>query len=170
MTLFPIFWLTGNSGAGKTTLATAIEHKCNTTLSPEHPFARRIVVLDGDELRATISTEETLTPEDRRKHNLRTARLANLLQSKGFIVIVAVIAPFASVRKEIDDVCHPHWIYLERSNLGADDRPYEAPEHPHLKISIDNNDARQTAGAFWGYMRQFEALDIATKKAILSVM
>jgi adenylylsulfate kinase len=91
-------------------------------------------------MRATISTEEGLSPEDRRKHNLRVSRLAGLLQSQGFLVIVSVIAPFDNVRDEVSAICHPQWIYIKRKNLEGVDRPYEAPTHPALIIDNDVHD------------------------------
>lgn len=134
---FPIIWLTGNSGAGKTTLATGLEQYCNTELGVEHAIARRVVVLDGDEMRATVSRDEGFSAEDRRKHNLRVARLAALMRDKGFLVIVAVIAPFEGVREELSVICDPLWVYVKRSGLGAEDRPYESPLSP--SIIIDND-------------------------------
>src|SRR3990167_8980601 len=127
---FPIIWLTGNSGAGKTTLAESIRQYFR-----EHPTAP--LLLDGDEMRETISRDEGFSPEDRRKHNLRIARLAKLFQSHGFLVIVAVIAPFECVRREIDVLCDPRWIYVKRSGLESQDCPYEEPESPDLVINND---------------------------------
>ena len=132
----PILWLTGNSGAGKTTLAEGLKQHFEST-DTHHPLYRRIVILDGDQMRASISVDEGFSPEDRRRHNLRVARLATELQSQGFLVVVAVIAPFQSVRDELDTICSPLWIYLKRSGLGAKDRPYEAPLHPDLLIDND---------------------------------
>lgn len=134
---FPIFWLTGNTGAGKTTLARSIEKYFNEESSVAHPAAKRVIVLDGDEMRATISTQDSFSAEDRRTHNLRVARLAKLFQSKGFLVIVSVIAPFEKVRSEIDQICDPLWVYLKRSHLEAKDKPYEFPTHPVLVIDQD---------------------------------
>ncbi len=132
-----VFWLTGNSGAGKSTLAFAAQaHFNESTL--DHSLARRIIVLDGDEMRRTVSTEESLSAEDRRKHNHRVARLADHLADQGFTVVVSVIAPFATVRQDIDELCAPRWIYVHRSGLDHPDRPYEAPENPDLQIDHDN--------------------------------
>lgn len=137
MKRFPVIWLTGNSGAGKSTLAFGVRDYVNEVLDPQHPMARRVVVLDGDEMRATVSKGAGFSPEERRNHNLRVARLAQLLSESGHFVIVAVIAPFISVRAEIDVICAPTWVYIKRSGLSADDRPYEAPKTPAL--TIDNN-------------------------------
>ena len=66
-----IFWLTGQSSAGKTTLAKAAQKK--------YP---NIINLDGDEMRRTICIGLGLSPEGRKENNLRIARLANLLASQ----------------------------------------------------------------------------------------
>ena len=133
---FHVVWLTGNTGAGKTTLAEGMKKYFNEGDQGDDR-ARRIVVLDGDEMRATVSVDEGLSPEDRRKHNLRVARLAHLMSEHGFLVIVAVIAPFAAVREELQSICDPLWVYVNRDGLGGADRPYEAPVNPSL--TIDNN-------------------------------
>lgn len=139
---FPIFWLTGNTGAGKTTLAEGLESYLNGELSADHPLARRCIVLDGDDMRATISLGATLSAEDRRQHNLRVARLAEHLQSRGFFVVVAVIAPFATVREEIESLCDPVWVYVKRvdtqphPSMGA--APYEIPKQPDFLIDHDH--------------------------------
>ncbi len=145
---FPVIWLTGNTGAGKSTLAFGVRECVNEQLDPNHFMARRIVVLDGDEMRATVSVDEDLSPEDRRKHNLRVARLANLLSESGYFVIVAVIAPFTSVRKELDDICAPTWVYIKRSGLEGIDRPYEAPKNPELIIDNDVLSIEQARATF----------------------
>jgi adenylylsulfate kinase len=149
---FPILWLTGNSGAGKTTLAMGIRDNFNGDLGQGTILDRRIVVLDGDEMRATISTEEGLSPEDRRRHNLRVARLAKLLQEHGFCVVVAVIAPFEQVRMEISSFCHPLWIYVKRSNLSGPDRPYEPPAYPVLVIDNDRCSIEQARDALVSFL------------------
>lgn len=133
---FRVVWLTGNTGAGKSTLAEGMKEYFNEQEHGEDR-ARRILVLDGDEMRATVSVDEGLSPEDRRKHNLRVARLANLMSEHGFLVLVAVIAPFATVREELQSICDPLWVYVNRDGLGGADRPYEAPVNPSL--TIDNN-------------------------------
>ncbi|HVW66142.1 MAG TPA: adenylyl-sulfate kinase [Candidatus Peribacteraceae bacterium] len=161
----PILWLTGNTGAGKTTLATAAESYFNEHQPVSCDCARRVVVLDGDDMRATISTEETLSASDRRKHNLRVARLAAHLQQRGFLVIVAVIAPFQSVRDEIQPICNPRWIYVKRSGLGAADRPYESPLDPDLIIDNDALDISNAASRFLTYIETIVAQSVIKNAA-----
>ncbi|MBI3331471.1 adenylyl-sulfate kinase [Candidatus Peregrinibacteria bacterium] len=167
---FPIFWLTGNTGSGKTTLAKTIETYFNNEKSAsDHPATRRVIVLDGDEMRQTISTQETLTPKDRRNHNLRVARLAKLFQAKGFLVVVSVIAPFENVRAEIDGVCSPLWIYLKRSGLEKADRPYEFPTHPALVLDQDVLSMKEGSDRLLRYILGTLAKDTAIRRSRMSV-
>ena len=111
-----IIWFTGNSGAGKTTLAQAIQKK-----RPE------IIILDGDEMRASISLGTGFSKEDREEHNLRVARLADVLNKQGHTIIVSVIAPFQDARNKITEICDPTWFFIKR-NLSVDvKKPYEVP-------------------------------------------
>ena len=117
-------WLTGPSGSGKTTLAKA--------LLEEIPS----VNLDGNEMRDSISETAGFSRKDRREHNLRVARLAKVL-SEQMTVVVSVIAPMESVRKEIDKICQPIWIYLKRELPERKNHFYEVSED-YETLDVDN--------------------------------
>ena len=119
-----IIWLTGHSGAGKTTLAIKL-------IQDDKSW----IMLDGDELRQSISIECGFSRKDRRLHNLRVARLANILSQQKNI-IVSVIAPLKAVRQEIDNICHPIWIYVKRTIPRTKGHFYEEPTDYFI---IDNN-------------------------------
>jgi len=121
--MFKVIWLTGQSGAGKTTLAKALQE--------EWPS----IILDGDEMRKSISVESGYTLMDRAEHNYRVARLASVL-AKQTNVIVAVIAPSADVRKEIAQICNPIWVYVKRNLPERDDHPYEE-QNDYLTVCPD---------------------------------
>lgn len=120
----PILWLTGQTGAGKTTLANAIQRKIGG------------IMLDGDEMRQSISMDLGFTKNDRDEHNLRVARLAKIL-SKRNIVIVSVIAPFKATRKKIDKIAEPIWIYVKKGFKPTNDKPYEIPTNFHIMVDSD---------------------------------
>ena len=88
-----VIWLTGLSGAGKTTLA--------QTVAPHlRARGRRVEVLDSDVVRAHISTELGFSREDRDRNVARLAFVANLLARNGVAVVVAAISPFRTARAE----------------------------------------------------------------------
>ena len=120
-----IVWLTGNSGAGKTTLAKALA-----------PYLGA-VILDGDEMRASISLGAGFSYDERRVHNLRVARLAKVLSEQGRPVVVAVIAPTPIIRRAVATVCHPCWVYVNRELAPDPERPYEPPIAPHCEVRPD---------------------------------
>lgn len=122
-----IDWICGNSGAGKTTLA--------KKMLKERSYINKPVWLDGDDLRERLGTGFALTEEDRIEHNLRTARLAKLLEDQGFDVIVSVICPYESLRQQVKEICGCRFIYYEFD--GDDeipDKPFEKPVNPDMRI------------------------------------
>src|SRR2546421_254332 len=123
----PIIWLTGQSGSGKTTLAGAIKELLGS-----------VVILDGDEMRESISTEG-FSREDRHAHNLRVARLAQVL-SKQSLVVVSVIAPFSQTRAEIDKLISPIWVLCtRREQKEGPEFPYELPNPSEVSVIAEGN-------------------------------
>ncbi|MDP2650285.1 MAG: adenylyl-sulfate kinase, partial [bacterium] len=118
-----IIWLTGQSGAGKTTLANELEVLLGG------------VVLDGDEMRESISIGAGFSKDDRDEHNMRVARLAKTL-AKRSPVIVSVISPFSETRQKIDELIKPIWIYIERDLPSTKEKPYEPPLKPDMTVTI----------------------------------
>jgi len=109
-----ILWFTGNTGAGKTATAKTISRK-------------NCIHLDGDDLRYVWSGLD-LSTKGRMENCKRTAKLANLLESQGYTVIVSVIAPTKKIREEIDRICNPIWIYVEGGAKNTPQTPYEIPK------------------------------------------
>lgn len=136
-----IIWLTGQSGAGKTTIARILEKKIGG------------VVLDGDEMRESISLGAGFSKADREAHNLRVARLAKVL-SKQSPVVVSVIAPFAATRVKIDKIAKPFWVYVERRLPLHKERPYEIPNSPHCTVSSDRQRPEECVAAILLALKQ----------------
>jgi adenylyl-sulfate kinase len=87
----PTVWFTGLSGAGKSTIASALSEQLVERGVANH-------VLDGDELRATLSADLGFSPADRTEQVRRTAHLARILGDAGVIPIVALVSPIRADR------------------------------------------------------------------------
>ena len=79
-------WLTGLSGAGKSTTTEAIQAQYGAE-------GTRIVVLDGDDLRGGLSRDLGFSNEDRDEQVRRAGEIAIVMAHQGFIVVVALVSP-----------------------------------------------------------------------------
>jgi adenylylsulfate kinase-like enzyme len=120
-----IIWLTGNTGAGKTTLAKAL---CR---------GDRTILLDGDEMRNSISRELGFKKEDRYESCIRVARLAKLLETQGYAVIVAVIAPYEDLREKIREITNCVFVWLPTGKEATEEFPYEACDRTADVVMLD---------------------------------
>lgn len=87
-----VFWLTGLSGAGKTTIGREFYKRLKSN-------DRNVVFLDGDELRQVFGNDLGYNREDRLKCAMRYARLCKMLWEQGMMVICCTISMFDEVRK-----------------------------------------------------------------------
>ncbi len=96
----PTFWLTGLSGAGKSTIAQALKVRLGEA-------QRACVVLDGDHLRSGLCADLGFSPQDRAENIRRVAHVCRLFNDNGLIVIVALISPYARDRALACDIIGP---------------------------------------------------------------
>ncbi|MDQ2790519.1 MAG: adenylyl-sulfate kinase [Pseudonocardiales bacterium] len=158
-------WLTGLSGAGKTTIALAIAEQLRAA-------GREVEVLDGDELRRGLSAGLSFSREDRDTHVRRVGFVAELLARHGVVALVPVIAPYSGTRDEVRAQHDAHGTgYLEvhvatplvecvrrdvkglyaraasgelTGMTGVDD-PYEEPDKPDLRLDTTGTDIAAAA-------------------------
>lgn len=146
------WWLTGLSGAGKTTLAQALADALRLQ-------GRAVCVVDGDELRTGLCRDLGFDAVSRAENVRRAAHVAQLLNAQGVHAIVALISPAAQARQEAyatigPDRClevhvsTPLAVCEQRDIKGLYARaraaqlldmtgvqaPYEPPLHPALRI------------------------------------
>ncbi|MEO7735804.1 MAG: adenylyl-sulfate kinase, partial [Kofleriaceae bacterium] len=88
-----VIWLTGLSGAGKSTISTA--------LAARLAGLRPIEALDGDDVRTFLSAGLGFSRADRDTNVHRIAYVARLLARHGVLVLVAAIAPYAETRGQL---------------------------------------------------------------------
>ena len=87
-------WFTGLSGAGKSTLAQVVRHELVAR-------GRRVEILDGDDVRANLSSGLGFSKEDRDTNIRRIGYVARLLSRNGVVAIAAAISPYRDVRNEV---------------------------------------------------------------------
>jgi adenylyl-sulfate kinase len=143
-------WLTGLSGAGKSTIANLLAERLRET-------GAEVEVLDGDALRTTLCKDLGFSRDDREENIRRIGFLCELLTRHGVTVIVAAISPYRNARDEVRTklanfvevyVTCPLDVLTERDPKGLYRRalageiahftgisdPYEPPEHADLTI------------------------------------
>lgn len=87
-----VVWMTGLSGAGKTTIAQEVER-----LLVEQGVGS--YVLDGDELRRGLNSDLGFSPEDRKANIRRVTHVAKLFRNAGLITLVSLISPYEESRR-----------------------------------------------------------------------
>jgi len=92
-----VIWLTGISGAGKSTIANALDKKL-------HAMGKHTYVLDGDNVRNGLCNDLGFADEDRKENIRRVAEVAKLMVDAGLIVITAFISPFREERQMARDL------------------------------------------------------------------
>ena len=152
-----VVWFTGLSGAGKSTIAQALEREL---------FNRGMhtYVLDGDNIRHGLNANLGFSPEDRVENIRRVSEVAKLMADSGAIVITAFISPyrldrrrareialegkaefvevFVSAPLEVCEARDPKNLYKKaragqiREFTGID-APYEAPDDPEIVVHTD---------------------------------
>jgi bifunctional enzyme CysN/CysC len=86
-----VVWLTGLPGAGKSSIANAVERRLAA-------LGRHTFMLDGDNLRHGLSKDLGFSDADRAENNRRAAEVAKLMTDAGLIVLAAFVSPFRADR------------------------------------------------------------------------
>ncbi len=151
-----VFWMTGLSGSGKSTIATGLER----TLFNRGFFVQ---VLDGDNVRSGLNKNLGFSLEDRQENIRRIAELAKLYLNSGVITICSFISPTIAIREfakqiigaenfvevfidtplEICEARDVKGLYKKARSgkikgFTGIDSPYEAPLNPELTIHTPN--------------------------------
>ena len=84
-----IIWLTGQPGAGKTTLAKSLIKRID--------LGDKVFHLDGDDLRDVLDNKD-YSEKGRRKNIQFAINMAKVLESKGYVVVVSMVSPYRDLR------------------------------------------------------------------------
>lgn len=87
-----LYWITGLSGAGKTTIGKKLYIELRKTKS-------NIVLLDGDIMKEIVSDTVEYSADDRKKRAMKYAKMCKMLTDQGIIVICCTISMYDDVRE-----------------------------------------------------------------------
>jgi bifunctional enzyme CysN/CysC len=160
-----VLWLTGLSGAGKSTIANIVEKQLAAS-------GRHTYLLDGDNVRHGLNKDLGFTAQDRVENIRRVAEVSRLMVDAGLIVLVSFISPFRSERRMARDLFAPgeflevfvdtplaeaerrdvKGLYRkarrgELKNFTGIDSPYEAPEAAEIHIDTTVMTPEQAAAS-----------------------
>ena len=170
-----VFWFTGLSGAGKSTVAGALmqvlEKECNWNC----------IQLDGDILRTGLCSDLGFSEEDRHENQRRLREVVKLLLKTGTNVVVSFISPFAHdrelAREMLEDKqfieiyvsttlaqCEardPKGLY-QKARAGqikeftGIDSPFEIPVNPEIEISGSGTTPEESVSKILNYLKELE--------------
>lgn len=154
-----VIWMTGLSGAGKSTIA-------NLTEQSLHKLGHHTMILDGDNVRRGLNRDLGFSESDRAENIRRVAEVAKLMTDAGLIVIVSFISPFRAERGMARDIIGDDSfieVFIDAPLDVAESRdvkglykkarageipnftgigsPYEAPENADLTLKTAEQDA-----------------------------
>jgi bifunctional enzyme CysN/CysC len=169
-----VVWLTGLSGSGKSTIATAVEREL---------FDRglHVFVLDGDNIRYGLSADLGFSAADRAENIRRVAETAKLFAEAGLIAITAFISPYRSDRARARQVLQEGNLLIPFTEVFVDaplavceardpkqlyakaragtikeftgiSAPYESPEAPDLVIHTDRVSVQEAVSAILDHL------------------
>ena len=175
---FPVIWLTGLPGSGKTTIAKALYPRLKQ-------LGFKIELLDGDTVRKELSPELGFTKQDREIHARRVVYLSKILSRNGIISIVSLISPYREFRRyarsetnmnnnfyEVYVKCaletciarDPKGLYKkalsgEIKDLTGLQDPYEEPENPEVIVDTERQTLEECANVILDRVLQINNKD-----------
>jgi bifunctional enzyme CysN/CysC len=165
-----VFWLTGLSGSGKSTIANAFEQAL-------YKRGLRTYILDGDNVRHGLNQDLGFTNADRIENIRRVAEVAKLMLDAGVIVVAAFISPFRPERDaarqlfadgdfvevfvdaplKLAEQRDTKGLYKkarrgELPNFTGIDSDYEAPLQPDVRLATGDLSVQQSVQVLLDYL------------------
>ena len=159
-------WMSGLSGAGKSTIANALEKRL-------YAMGKKTMLLDGDNVRMGLNSNLGFSDEDRNENIRRIGEIAALFRDAGIITLVSFISPFREMRRVARErvgegnfvevyvntdlqTCmerDPKGLYKKQiKNFTGKDSGYEEPLAPELIADTKKYTAKECAEQIFDYI------------------
>ena len=165
-----VVWMTGLSGAGKTTIALILVDELKRR-------GVKVERLDGDVVRQSLTRDLGFSKEDRDKNIERVSFVAKLLSRNGVACICSFISPYQAVRDQVRAettnfievfVDAPLEVVMQRDVKGLYDKaiageipnftgisdPFEAPLAPEIRVPTDQQTPQESAQMILDYLQE----------------
>ena len=165
-----VLWMTGLSGAGKTTIALILVDELKRR-------GVKVERLDGDVVRQSLTRDLGFSKEDRDKNIERVSFVAKLLSRNGVACICSFISPYQAVRDQVRAettnfvevfVDAPLEVVMQRDVKGLYDKaiageipnftgisdPFEAPLAPEIRVPTDQQTPQESAQMILDYLQK----------------
>jgi bifunctional enzyme CysN/CysC len=171
-----VIWLTGLPGAGKSTIAVALERELFNQ-------GKQVYVLDGDRVRLGLAADLTYSPEGRRENIRRAGQVSRLFLDAGMIVVTAFISPYRADRDAVRallpsgafvevfvsaplEICErrdPKGLYAKARNgevqsFTGVSAPYEPPLSPEIEVRTDTCTVTECTCRILDYLNQASSM------------
>jgi len=171
-----VFWFTGLSGSGKSTVASAVEREL-------HKEGIRTFILDGDNVRAGLNSDLDFSSASREENIRRIAHVSALMKDAGLVVLSAFVSPYQKDRDFVREcanndfseifistpleVCEQRdvkGLYAkaragEISNFTGISAPFEEPTNPELDVPTHEMSIEEATAMVVDYINTKIALD-----------
>lgn len=166
-----IFWFTGLSGSGKSTVAKGVKALLETD-------GYSVLTLDGDDIRSKLHTRLGFTEQDIKENNALITDLCRTCRGNHDVILVSIISPYISSRKQTRSLLGDEFyeIYfsadletvIKRDVKGlyskaqcneihnligySSDTVYEPPESPDFVVSTGQDSVEKSISDFYGFI------------------
>ena len=166
-------WLTGLSGAGKSTIVNELEKRLFV-------YGKKTMVLDGDNVRMGLNKNLGFSEEDRVENIRRIAEVSKLMNDAGLIVLTSFISPFRKDRRNAKEIIGKDSfveVYIStpieecerrdvkglykkaRAGQIADfsgiSSPYEEPQNPDIEVDTTKKSIDETVDYLFSELKKY---------------
>ena len=153
-----IYWFTGQSGAGKTVLATKLKEFLQTE---KRNWRKDVFQIDGDIVRELTGNQNQ--SEEGQIENIKDTQLiAEYIHNSGSDVVVSMVTPYKELREgfkaQIGEKIVEIYVYTTKKKLVPTTSDYEVPEENFFEINTTSDNPTQSFSKLINYLKDIDKL------------